>query len=391
MRHARFLSRFIILLLISFWLAGCADSGNSGDDDNPTGRNIAPPTTGDVLPPPPTGAGLYDLYGTDTQSRGTIPFAVNWPIAPTTTQTLNVPGGTSLSAALATPNATIYVAAGSYGTFAPSADHQEWILDDAAIFNGISVINRNNISVTGGVINEYGGDNSLAVRSNDISYENVRISMPNGTGILDSYNRVSFVQCTLDASAYGLFHYRYTTNYSYDLILAGNYISGVQTNTNAVRLMGTRRVILVDNRLVSYETRPTFRSHMGSGDVWLRRNMAANSGGILMTPEVNTFTPLETFDYMGDHWIYDFEQYTTSTSSAGLLRTSNYDPNPPLSTSWPGILVGAGNRQYHDAGQFWWNAQPGDPIFDNQILAGRVAPALGSWLTTRGLPPGADH
>ncbi len=342
-------------------------------------------------PPPPTGGGLYDLYGTDTQSRGAIPFTVNWPNEPVTTQTLNVPGGTSLSAALATPNATIFVAAGSYGSFSPSADNQEWILDDAAVFNGISVVNRNNISVTGGVINAFAMDNYLAAGSNDISYENVRISMPNGTGILDSYNRVAFIQCTLDASAFGLFHYRYTTNYSYDLVLAGNYISSVQTNGNAVRLMGTRRVVLVDNRLVSHVTRPTFRSHMGSGDVWLRRNMAANSGGVLMTPEVNTGTPLQSFDYMGNHWIYDFEQYTTNAGSAGFLRVSNYAPNPPLSTSWPGVLVGVGNRQYHDGGTFWWSAQPQNTFSDNQVLAGRAAPAMGSWLTARGVQPGADH
>lgn len=398
LQHSQLLSRFIILLLISLWLAGCGSpsgspSGSSSDSDdagNSDGGSITPPTPGDVL---------YDLLETDTQNRGPIPFAVNWPIMPTTTQTLNVPSDVSLATAAATPGAVINVAAGSYGMLYITNNDQHWILDDNAVFSEISGSGFSRVIIEGGQVDNpaancvFEGYTDLLVAN--VNFNVFQVNAAFGTN--GNFQRSAWIHNTIVAGGYGIFTPGAQANdagvWSSDLILAANYITG-GGGSNALRLQSIIRTIMVDNRVRTGQdggsTRFTVRSHYGNQDFWMRRNLSEYGPGIYFQTRLDP-SPMNPNNYMGNHWVYDFDFYTTSDGTYGFRGTH---AGEIFSITWPGAITTDGNNGYgnNTSPNPWiWFAQAGDSLGTETSNAYQAPPALNSWLAANGLPPGADH
>jgi hypothetical protein len=359
-----------------------------------------------MISPPgsvPSESEIYDLYATDSNSRGTIPFTVTWPTAPTAPLTpLTVTDSGTLATALATANAQITVAAGSYGTLALAQNDQHWIIDNGATFTGLTTASRRSrIIIEGG---NFTTASAFTIVTDDLLLDNVNFTA--GTSLTFGItafggnpavvcNRLAVIHCTSYAGRIGLFVVAGEVgNRNQDVILAGNYVSGGMTEGNsgvepAFRVQGTERAILVDNRarcgFDGEGIKHTYRSHFGNQDFWMRRNLTEYGDGIYFEPRTDA-SPITADDYMGAHWCYDYECYTTSLTAYAFRGEVN-------ATNWTEPLVAVGGRGYTDDphDDWTWAAQAGDTVSDNTTAAYQAPPAIGSWLTARGIQPGADH
>jgi hypothetical protein len=351
---------------------------------------------------------IYDLYATDSNSRGTIPFAVNWPTAPTTSTNLNVTNNTNLATALATPNAVITVAAGSYNPLALESDDQHWILDDAAEFSGFTTTsNPTRIKIEGGVVTL--GVNYLQMT--DVLLDNVRLIgglvLGHATANLPCV-RVSFVHCTWDPTtefsiiSRGNLGEGTVADPSTDIFVLGCYMdSQGGSGIGPVRAQGIHRFLFIDNRVRagtngSVDSGRCLRSHYGCSDYWVRRVLEEYGDGIYLRPRGDGADGDETpDDYMGDHWFYDYTIYNPSGNpNGGVYHAARFGSN---ATTFPGVLTVAGCAAYDYRGPqaddaLWaWSAKAGDSVAPCPEYAYQAPPAMGSWLTARGIQPGADH
>lgn len=382
----------------------------------PVGQSLHLPRRGDgTLWTPDRGADAYNLYGTDAQSRGLIPFPVSWPAAPVTTSTYSVPGQISASEAMSIANAEFNVSAGSHGAFAPRANNQRWNLADDATFSGFNCSHDpiySSIEVNGG---RFVGSSGNYIILNNLLMRNCVIQSTSGGNSIGIgafganptrfVQRNAFVHCTIDAYATGLI----TPGKSpgddaghNDIIFAASIIRGGQfgaplPSEAGLRLMGINRAVIVDCRLASgfapSTYKNTLRSHYGCVDYWARNNLSEYGDGIFIRASGGTGTPMQ----MGNHWIYDFQHYKGSDNpnSAGANIYRDYD-----AAYWTnGSLTVAGCRAYDhrqtnpsgESSRYFLNAVAGDAISDNLEFPYQNPPAIGVWLAADGQPPGADH
>jgi hypothetical protein len=354
--------------------------------------------SGLLLPPSQV---LYDVYGTDAEDRGTIPFAVNWPAVPSTTSEGTVTNNTQLTEALNTPGIRATVVAGSYNALVLSQDNQHFECADDAIFAGLSGNGFGGVRINGGQIITSGDVTPYGFT--DLALTNVYVECDDfnfGLGTV-LFERLAVVHCTTYCTRTGFFVPGATANdagiWAYDLILAANYVSGGMLPGSsgieaAFRVQSVIRNVCVDNRarcgFDGEGIKHTYRWHYGCDDVWSRRNMTEYGDGIYIKPRANE-DAIVANNYMGSMHIFDHEYYSTSKSAYAFRDDVN-------STNYPGALVADGNDGYFDpstgSGPYWaFNGQSGDTIGTNTSNAYTAPPALGSWLAADGLPPGADH
>ena len=351
---------------------------------------------------------IYDLYGTDTNARGTIPFTVTWPTAPTGTLTpLTVTNNTQLATALATPSAQITVAAGSYNALTLAEDDQDWIIDDGATFSGFGGTGFARVRVTGGNVVTAGdvspyGFTDLLMRNINIECQSLNIGLGS-----TMFSRAAMVHCTVYATRVGLITPGASASdvgvRGYDLILAANYVSGGMLASDpgvepAFRIQSVERCILVDNRARCgfenggggvVDTKHTYRSHYGNQDYWGRRNMTEWGDGVYWQARANNDTVLAN-NRMGRHWWYDFDMYTERLSAYAFRGAGG----GTVAADWLQPIVVDGNRGFTNvtANDNWtWAGKSGDTIGTNTTAAYQAPPALGSWLAADGTAPGADH
>lgn len=349
----------------------------------------------------------YDLYGTDSAARGTIPFAVTFPTEPTGPLTpITVTNNAQLATALATPSAEITVAAGSYNALNIASNDQHWILDNGATFAGLGGNGFARVKIEGGNIVTTGDVNPYNFE--DLYLYNINIECDDcnfGLGTL-MFSRLAVIHCTIYATRTGFFVPGATANdagvWAYDLIAAANYVSGGMLPADpgiesAFRIQSVVRCILVDNRARcgfdngggDADVKHTFRSHYGDDKFWMRRNMTEFGDGIYFQARANN-DPVVANNYMGDHWVYDHVIHTPYLSAYAFRGTGGGS----IAANWPGVLTTAGNAGYTDQtldDNWSWNAQAGDSIGSQTTAAYQAPPALGAWLAADGLPPGADH
>lgn len=350
----------------------------------------------------------YDLYATDANSRGTIPFTVTWPTAPQGTLTdLAVTDGSTLATALATPNARITVAAGSYGTLALAQDDQHWILDNGATFSGMSATGRPvRILIEGGNIHAGSGNITLIV--DDLLFRNVNITVNTlalGSGT-EQCNRYALIRSTVYAERYTHFTPGATAvpNKGSHHILAGNVLSGGMLEGSSgieatVRTQGINNTVIVDNWVRcgfdGEDVKHTLRSHYGQDNWWARNNLIVYGDGMLIAATGGTGDE----QVMGRHYVYDNIHYVPSnnpqSNTAHIFRTSTDMP-----TYWPddsGAVSMQGNRAYDyrasgaTSSRFFLNTQAWDSNSDNIEDEYEAPPAMSSWLVAGGVQPGADH
>ena len=366
-----------------------------------------------IITPPSTS--IYDLYGTDTKLgniRGTIPFTVTWPTAPVTNSNVFIvdssPTGTEISLATAlstTGGGTFFVNAGNYATLALEQNDQHWILADEAVFTGLSTTNvPTRIIVEGGRLHTSG---TTFVTADDLLLRNIEMNFSSsgmnfgvsafGGNPTTRCNRLALVHNTMVgfSACIGTTGGDAVVANAVDFIIAANYLAGGMDPADSggeytMRIQGATRVVVVDNRarngVDGGTSKHTYRSHHGTQDYWARRNMTEYGDGIFYHSVAGPTGPF-TEDQMGDHWVYDYECYTTNASQIALRRIDSGEAG-----FFPGVLTTDGNAAFTDLSiGFAWNQKAGDSIGVETVSAHITPPLLSAWLTADGLQPGADH
>lgn len=364
--------------------------------------------------PPVNPAAPYDLYATDTENRGVIPHEINWPIAPVTNRTINVPADMTLQEAAAQSNAIIIVSAGNHGDFdTRDSTDQRWIIDRNAVFTRISV-GRGNGNLRGARIHISGGrfddvTQGIFLVGDDLLIENVNWRyefMTLGSGFGNApFNRVAFVQCSLFAY-YGMMLHNDGLQHGYpmntDFIFAGNYFAGgMEPLVNGggaqiefgIRCMSTDRMVLVDNRarngIQGLVWKNAYRIQDGCRNVFMRRNMTEYGDAIRLN--YNDTVP-NGEGLLGRVEIYDHRSYVPqNVNGEGLLGFKNLASE----ANFPNPLITDGNIGYHfNPGNHWmWASQvyPWDVAGTNVELPYEDPPVHSAWLTANNIRPGADH
>lgn len=361
---------------------------------------------------------FYNLYGTDINNRGPIPFSFSWPGPAQITQTYEVPSQLSYASALNTSNARFNVAAGSYSAFAPRANHQVWNFASGATISGFNCSHSpiyNHIEVTGGVF-EAASSNFIIL--DDLLFKNAIINSTTNANSLGIsafaenptrfVQRNAFIHCTFEAYATGLITTAKSPTYPtghHDIIFAACYVKGGKYDAPSpseagLRLMGIDRAIVVDCRLASGTTtlspstyKNTLRSHYGCTDYWARNNLSEYGDGVFINSTGGSGDDMP----MGHHYIYDFQHYKGADNSnvAGANIFRDYD-----AAYWiNGSLTVVGSRAYdhrqtNESGansRFFLNQVAGDNVSDNLEFPYQDPPTLSSWLAADGLPPGANQ
>ena len=178
---------------------------------------------------------------------------------------------------------------------------------------------------------------------------------------------------------------------------AGN--SGVEP---CFRIMSNIRTIVVDNRCRTgfdgQGTKHNYRSHYGNQDFYMRRNMSEYGDGIFFQARANNTTVLPS-NIMGDHWVYDHLSYYNGPGGAIIANSQRTGGGTTVAASWNGSLTTDDNTAYRavrsppcsttmPSNRWRWNGEGGDSIGVNTECPYEAPPALGSWLTARGTPPG---
>jgi hypothetical protein len=347
---------------------------------------------------------IYNIYATDSASRGELPYTFNFAATPITAGSdLVVTNNTELTTAQNTPGKRILVAAGSYNALVLSQDDQDWVVDNGATFAGLSSsagIVRSR--VTGGNIVTSG--DVMPYNFEDLILKNVNIECDDfgfGLGTV-TFSRAALIQCTVYAQRNGFITPGASASdigvRGYDLLLAGNYVSGGMTIgssgvESAFRVMSVERIVQVDNRarcgFDGEGIKHTYRSHYGNQNLWGRRNMTERGDGVYWQARAND-DPVLASNRMGAHWWFDYEIYTDSLTAYALRAPGG---GGSIAADWLEPIVVDGNSGFtDDADDNWiWASKSGDTIGTNSTAAYQAPPALGSWLTANGIAPGADH
>lgn len=373
----------------------------------------------------------YDLYATDSQSRGTIPFAVNFPAPPQTSQNLTVTDQSSFNTALSTSGAHITVAAGSYGALnITGVTDQYWDIDNGATFSSFSGFNASRIHISGGVVDQQGSTSLTGIT--DWTIHNMNMSLDDdgnslsggsGRGGLTIGNpivsggeavRVMMIHCTVRAFKTAVLVSADTeaANYNTDLIFVANYIQGGQfyNGTSAaniseagLRIMGTHRTVVVDNRLRSGTPGSSFknglRSHYGNDNYWARNNIIDYGDGIQCIPRANS-QPIVPANYMGDHWYYDNTHYVNVDNPNSQTTHFFRDSGQTNTTTFPGAIIADGNNAYDyrqastsgvDFARWFTPVQVQDSFSNNVEYPYQSPPTQAAQIAADGLAVGADH
>lgn len=141
-----------------------------------------------------------------------IPFAVNWPAPPITTQTTNVSTMAEWQAAVQVPQNRIIVAAGTYlGTLNITADDIDIVMDNGATLGSATpnaadliIDNVSRLRWTGGTV--WRGDSDTSGTISALRWDNVTDQLWDdvifyGSLGYDISARIAWINCTIDHSA----------------------------------------------------------------------------------------------------------------------------------------------------------------------------------------------
>lgn len=272
---------------------------------------------------------LYNLYATDSNGRGTIPFDVNWATGPNITSQVTVSTSAALLSAVSTPGTEVTVQAGTYSTIQGVANDVHIILQPGVYVNSSTLDfsgpkgayfggQRQKLTGAGTASRIEGGFHSyssvLDLTISEAEFVPVGSSLSSlGTGWCDVHvgggSRISiissrFTTTNTGSSSYGFFTQQPMT----DLIVANTYFHNSGAIAGAVRLAdaGTR-IIWVDNYVYSTTGYAAFRYHNAGQYLWMRNNQFENNT-TGMWLDTNT-APQSGPGAQSDIWIYDDNWY----------------------------------------------------------------------------------
>lgn len=242
-----------------------------------TDIRIIVPTALRAQPAPPVGDNATRI---NTALGGAVvPFAYNAPADPVTTQTINVTAGSysSLLAAVQTDGAEVIVPAGTYvGQISNVGDDVNIIMDNAATVQGaVLMYGTNRVRWTGGNIDGDGG--LFDADSNDLLFDNVRITNISSGYIQGTVNRYAMINCTVRSNTYAAACQNFNTDT--DMIYINNDMEGGLGASQATfRLQSVHRAVIVGNRFWSGNSY-VFRLHYNMESAYVYNNMTVSDFG----------------------------------------------------------------------------------------------------------------
>lgn len=271
----------------------------------------------ECAPPCAIGSSTYDLYASDQNDRGVIPFPVNWPVAPDTTTTVTVSSYSALASAVQTPNRKIEVVGDCSGGSLQIVANDIWVelqdgarIGDVTIGRGGSSTQRVLLSSRTPRSGRMGGM-TIGSDSTDIMINGM--DMQSSSGALNMYDitRVALINSYISyGGGYQVAAWQGSSGLdNTDLIIANTQV--VSNNSSSFRLQKLNRAVIVDTlgdtRNTGYAT---LRLEFDSRNVWVR-NFTGYGGGFTLDPQVGSSRPNAT--------VHDITYYDSNVFHTGLI------------------------------------------------------------------------
>lgn len=299
----------------------------------PAGQSLHLPRRGDgtiwtpdraVVP-----AGIYDLYASDTESRGQIPHAVNWPLAPAQQTTVTATSLSELQSAVNAGARQINYSGASGGALSIQSDD---VYINMAAGASIGTLNFNDPAGHARILISCDTPRGASVGSVVMgsNYNNVRfqnLNMGSASAQMDHYDvrRVAWVGCDITTGnnyfaawpggAVG-------SHNNQDWIIANCRITG-NTAFGSCRLQHIDRLTIVDSLIDTRNTGyATLRLEFNTNNAWIR-NVTCFGGGFTLDPQVGSSRPTAT---VHDVTYFDCNVYHTGFISITDTQGDLSDP-----------------------------------------------------------------
>lgn len=334
----------------------------------PVGQSLHLPRRGDgTIWTPDRAVESYNLYATDSRSRGVIPFQVNWPSPPEVTSEQVVSTNEELTASINTNGRRTIVQSGSHLTWTGGQINGRSDID-LVVQPGASIANStptfgmywngcSRVRVSGGgslLMNlAWSGISDLMV--DGVTYNADFAGAANVS--YDGCARVAIINSTIRSTHYALFPGAAQPGQQcQDMIFANTQFIAALDGTQSIwrTVDTTRRLVFVDCRS-SCESGGTYslRIHGDAQDVWIR-NCQFENGGVWFAPEYIGF---ENTHNIVNASLYDSSLYQAFGQGLNMTFQLHSDNEPggyPRQTN----LAVSGNEQYTENGGPFGTVQP---------------------------------
>ena len=266
----------------------------------------------------PCSVDSYDLYASDQNDRGPIPFPVNWPQAPQTNSTIAVSSCSALASAVQTPNRKVEASGNCSGTSLRMAANDVWLeLQDGASIGNVDIgaagTNTQRIRISSRTPRS-GRMGGLTIGSNstDIMINGMNMQSSSSSINMYDFTRVALINSYVSyGGGYQVAAWQGSSGLdNTDLIIANTQV--VSNDSSSFRLQKLNRAVIVDTlgdtRNTGYAT---LRLEFDSRNVWVR-NFTGFGGGFTLDPQVGSSRPSAT---VHDITYYDSRVYHTSLIS----------------------------------------------------------------------------
>ena len=272
----------------------------------------------------------YDLYASDQNNRGTIPFAVNWPTDPTEDTTVTATTASDLQTQLNSGLRRInYSGVDTTTTVTVGANDCHVHFLNGSRVGGITVPNgrlRAKFSAQTPRNNIHFGSVSVGDGATDIMFDGVRGDGAGSQVDLYNFTRLAIINCEL---RYGGNYVIGSWNLSADSSSAAVKSDFILANTlldaaswGSLRIQGTDRAIIVD---VLGDTRDSgyasLRLEFNTLNVWIRE-FYGFAGGVTLDPQVGNSRPNAT---VHDVKYFDGGIWNDGTVNTGLISFDGPD------------------------------------------------------------------
>lgn len=261
----------------------------------------------------------YDLYATDTESRGAIPFTVTWPTEPDTSTTVSATSLAELQSAINAGARIIDYSGTSSSSLTMNDD--VWIrMADGSSIGAITWPDstvRTKISAAGTARNPTIGTVSIGSYCTDVQLENITID---GSYVFHyDVRRIAYIGCDIACSANYFAFWEgggVGTHNTQDVIFANSRITMGASSGASSRWQHIDRLVMVDS-LIDVRAPDWFsaiRFEHDTNHVWIRNTFSYGDGGGGWTLDPSVGNPDDPSETIHDVWAYDSGAY-----SNGLL------------------------------------------------------------------------
>jgi hypothetical protein len=275
----------------------------------------------------------------DPYDLGTVPFAYDWPTAPTTSTTIEVDTIAEFQSAVGQSGAIINVAAGTYtGNLTVDGSDLDIRVSNSAFITGVLTWAGDRIKWTGGNLVDGnmvgGGFTDILVDDFYVNSDGDTYGTPNNFADSGAWSRLAFINSTLGlygGDGSGSWAWYGNPNGGSGLIMAN--VKLISTDGQSNRFMAQDELIIVDSVFnPDGLSNNGWRLHNGSNNIFLRDTTVVGSIQMHYNSEVNatncTILRMDAYSTLGAGILHETGNTGSITDSTFYHDTGGAFPSP---------------------------------------------------------------